>query len=432
MRIYIGNSEIAGYYRNLSIGFRNIGVDCDLITESSHVFGYGGESKKPFSLRVWNWANRKRLSKSRFLLSRLVWSAVENLSFVFLILLVIVRYDCFIFSFGSSLLPDNRDLPWLRFFRKIIVSNLMHGSEIRPPYIDGSYQSISGDLPQIEQINKLTKRNKTVAMRHCKYSSFIIGAPFSSSHFLNKKMLNSFYIGVPYQCQSEKHMKENSREESSIKEIRILHSPSHPAAKGTQKITEAILNLREKGYQINFVYLHGVSNQVVLDEIKKCDFVVDQIYSDAPLSGFATEAAWFGKPSVVAGYGFDQLSRFVPDSIWPPSKICHPDKIESSIEELITNVQLRQIIGKTAQSFVHNNWNCEVVARNYVRIFKRDIPKKWWLDPNDVEYFEGACQPVEKTKFVIQLMVETFGEESLCLEDKPLLKKAFIDFAFTK
>jgi hypothetical protein len=169
-----------------------------------------------------------------------------------------------------------------------------------------------------------------------------------------------------------------------------------------------------------------------LDEIKKCDFVVDQIYSDVPLAGFATEAAWFGKPAVVAGYGFDQLSRFVPESIWPPSKICHPDQIKNAIEELINNVDLRHEIGKAAQEFVQNNWNSEEVARKYVRIFKGDIPKEWWTNPYDVVYLQGAGQSIEKTKIVIRGMLEEFGEESLCLEDKPILKKAFIDFAFTK
>ena len=40
----------------------------------------------------------------------------------------------------------------------------------------------------------------------------------------------------------------------------------------------------------------------ILAELARCDFVIDQLYSDYPLPGLATEAAWFGKPTVVGGY----------------------------------------------------------------------------------------------------------------------------------
>ena len=71
-------------------------------------------------------------------------------------------------------------------------------------------------------------------------------------------------------------------------------------------------------------------------------FEIDQVYCDTPMAGFATEAAWFGKPAVVGGYGFDYLKTYVPEGMWPPSKTCHPDKIENAIESLIVNKVERQ------------------------------------------------------------------------------------------
>jgi hypothetical protein len=214
--------------------------------------------------------------------------------------------------------------------------------------------------------------------------------------------------------------------------IRILHSPSHSAAKGSPLILNAIKSLRDKGYSIEFVLLHGKPNEEVMVEIQCCDFVVDQVYSDFPLAGFATEAAWFGKPAVVGGYAFDYLKTLVPEGMWPPSKTCHPDQIEQAIESLIVNPEERLRLGAEVQMFVRDKWNAAEVARRYLRIIEGDIPGEWWLDPHSVTYLEGAGQPIERTKENIRQMVEQFGVESLQLSHRPDLEQAFLNFAGIK
>jgi hypothetical protein len=164
-------------------------------------------------------------------------------------------------------------------------------------------------------------------------------------------------------------------------------------------------------------------------EIQHCDFVVDQLYSDTPMAGFATEVAWFGKPAVVGGYGFDYLKTSVPEGMWPPSKTCHPDQIEQAIEDLIVNREDRLRLGGEAQKFVREKWNAAEVARRYLRLIEGDIPEEWWLDPATVTYLEGFGQPVERTKENIRQMVEQFGVESLQLSHRPDLERAFLEFA---
>ena len=56
----------------------------------------------------------------------------------------------------------------------------------------------------------------------------------------------------------------------------------------------------------------GQPNSVVLEQLARCDFIIDQLYADFPMPGFATEAAWFGKPAVTAGYALDLWKRTLP------------------------------------------------------------------------------------------------------------------------
>lgn len=437
-KIFIGPVEIAGYYANLAKGFSEIGVDCDYITFERHPFNYGGETWPSWLLRLAKYFNKFRGNPNRpFIVRALIALPGELLSGIWGIY-AIFKYDVFIFGFGQSFFSRKSwDLLALKLLRKTIISNLAHGSEVRPPYIDGACQSKDGSLqPSSNQLLILS----TLRFRKIKacerYSDVVLGAPFSTTHYASRRLINSFAIGIPFiasfPCDSMAVDSLVGASITSASSVRILHSPSHPALKGTPQILEAIQNLKEKGHAIDLILLHGQPHAEVLREIQHCDFVVDQVYSDTPMAGFATEAAWFGKPAVVGGYAFDYLKTLVPEGMWPPSKTCHPDEIKQAIEDLIVNREERLRLGTEAQRFVREKWSPAEVARRYLRLIKGDIPEEWWLDPNSVTYLEGGGQPVERTQENIRQMVAEFGVESLQLSHRPDMERAFLEFAGVK
>jgi glycosyltransferase involved in cell wall biosynthesis len=356
----------------------------------------------------------------------------RNLFFIMYAPTAMWRYDVFIFSFGESLLPCNLDMPILHWLGKTVISNIAHGSDARPPYLNGVFQSFSGMPCELSRMAKLTKRKKKKVMFVERFSRLVIGAPFSSSHFCRSNFINWFWLGVPMHSAQLADSGESIRvaqPEDLNRAIRILHSPSKPSAKGSPAIIAAVDRLIEKGHVIEFVLLQGRPYKDVLAEIRRCDFVVDQLYSDTPMAGFATEAAWFGKPAVVGGYDFDSLKRLFSESMWPPSMTCHPNEIEQAIEDLIVNREKRLQLGAEAQRFVRSNWSAAAVAHRYLRLINDDIPEAWWLDPSTVTYLEGMGQPVERTQKIIRQMVAGFGIESLQLSHRPDLERAFLELA---
>ena len=434
-KVFIGPCEIAGYYANLAAGLRDEGVECDLVLYASHPFGYGGESRYPLLLRCARWFQKRRedercsgLMRKLLALPRILFCSMYALTAMW-------RYDVFIFGFAESLLPGNLDVPILHWLGKIVISNIAHGSEARPPYLDGVFQSFGSARSEFSRMVKLTRRKRKRVMFFERYSRFVIGAPLSTSHFSQSNFLNWFSLGVPIHPMQLADSGESIRvaqPEGPDRAIRILHSPSNPAAKGSPAIIAAVDRLKEKGHLIEFVLLHGRPNKVVLAEIRRCDFVVDQLYCDTPMAGFATEAAWFGKPAVVGGYGFDSLKRSVSEGMWPPSMTCHPIGIEQAIEDLIVNREKRLQLGVEAQRFVRSKWSAASVARRYLRLIDDDIPDEWWLDPSTVTFVEGMGQPVERTQENIRQMVARFGIESLQLTHRPDLERAFLEFAGVK
>lgn len=421
-------TEIAGYYGQLANALREKGHFVTFIGGNAHPLGYekSHENNSQLIALYERFSSaRQRTPRKRFFRKLLYMGSIFVLRWI-IFCWALSKHDVFIFGFGSSLLPKNLDLPVLNLLKKRLICNIAHGSDARPPYVDGSYLNKENKHLKIESLRSRTKSIKSRCIFIGKYADLVMGAPLSSQ-FINKKFINFFQIGIPYSIKSVPNTTP-----CGVSSIRILHCPSHPQAKGTMLIRRAIKSLQQKGYNLQLIEIIGQPNSAVLKELSLCDFVVDQVYSDTPMAGFATEAAWFRKPAVVGGYGFEKLHALVSESMWPPSKTCHPDKIEQAIEDLIVNVEERHRLGLAAQTFVREKWSAMAVACRYLQLIDGDIPEEWWLDPKAVVYVEGAGQSVEQTKDNIRKMVDKFGPESLHLSHRSDLEQAFLEFAGVK
>lgn len=431
-RVYIGCYEVAGYYSNLTRGLKKNDIQCDFITYRAHPFGYGGESPTPLLIRLgrraYNWRNKSGKSGVISFILALPAAAFFHAWGLF----AIFRYDAFIFSYGQTLFFRNLDLILLRLLKKRVIVNLAHGSEARPPYINGVFQSKNGDYPSVKKIHYLARMIKKSVFRNEQWSSVVIGSPLSTSQFCESKFVNCFLLGIPIDITSSQVGLPKSKYPvltDPPESVRILHAPSNRVAKGTAAITSAIESLRFKGHEIEFVLLEGHPHAEVLEELQRCDFVVDQLYSDTPMAGFVAEAARQGKAAVVGGYGLQNLVNRLPKEMIPPSKICHPENIEQAIEDLVINRHERYILGREAQAFVLEKWNAEVVGRRYIRLLRGDIPNEWLLEPTDICYLYGGCLKSDDAIKNIRNLVSSYGVNALQLTHNPELEKAFLKFA---
>jgi|LauGreDrversion4_2_1035121.scaffolds.fasta_scaffold02751_5 hypothetical protein len=436
MKIFIGPHEVAGFYANLELGLRSLGVDAEFVEYRPHKFGYRITQRAMWLIGLMHRLNGRRGQAERHILWRVLFALPGELLRWPYFFYALARYDVFVFGFGQSILPGNLDLPLLRLFGKTIISHLGHGSELRPPFMDGSYQSPDGSMqPSLQSLLKISVRIRRRARKFERYANVVIGAPFSSTQYAQKRMVNVFALGIPSRGVSSMSPEAGQiglRERSGmghLAPVRILHCPSHPAVKGSGQVRALIQNLRAKGHAIDYREISGRPNAEVLDAIAACDFVIDQMFSDSPLPGFATEAAWYGKAVVIGGYGFELLKQHVPPSMWPPSRTCHPDDMESVVESLILDPLERHRIGQALQHFVRTHWAAEAVASRFVRLMNGQIPSEWWLNPGDVVYVHGVGQTEAQTQARIRSLVELAGIDSLQLSAHTSVEEAALAFA---
>jgi hypothetical protein len=422
-RVFLGTIEIAGYYARLQRGLSAIGTHAEACFFEPHPFGYEGDAARGLHALIRHASSRRSRSTG---LVRASWLVVRTVLATLLLGQAIARFDTFVFGFGSSLLPWNLDLPILRLFRKRIIVNMAHGSELRPPYIDGALQTADGEpLGGAAFIHRRCGIVASRMRRIERWADYIIGAPFSSTQFARRRLVNHFAIGVPV----EPIPAPEGPATPASPRVRILHSPSHPAVKGSGRIRDVVDDLRRRGHAIDYVEISGRSNDEVLDEIACCDFVIDQIYSDTPMAGFAAEAACFAKPAVVGGYRLDELAEHLPGGGFPPTALCHPDDLGAQVHRLIVDRDHRLALGASAQRFVRTHWAAVAVAERYVALMEDRVPDSWWLEPKSVNYVEGCGQPTARSRQIIRDLVEQHGVAALRLSHRPELERAFLVFA---
>jgi O-antigen/teichoic acid export membrane protein len=242
---------------------------------------------------------------------------------------------------------------------------------------------------------------------------------------LHKQPFVSFHVvGIPRRPVDDRSSaNRNDR-------VRILHAPTHPVAKGTEVVRRTIDELRAEGYDFDYEELRNVSNGGLRERLRNCDFVVDQVWSDTPMGGLAADAAQYGKPSVVSGYGWDELERLLPPDTIAPSERCAPDGLKAAIVRLLVDERRRLELGARALAFVTDRWDAAAVARRVLDLLDGPAPEEWVHDPAGLRYVLGWGQPAETSLGLAREVVSRGGREALGLKDKPAMEAALLELAY--
>lgn len=162
--------------------------------------------------------------------------------------------------------------------------------------------------------------------------------------------------------------------------VRIFHAPNHRGIKGTDAVEKAIKNLKDKGYKIEYIYAHGVSNSEVISLIQKSDIVVDQLVLGA-YSVFSMESMACGKP-VVCHIRKDLNELYEASGAIEKGELPIIDAtvftIEEVLEELIKDPEKIKKIGVKSREYVVKYHSLNALGDFYDTINRRLglLPKK--------------------------------------------------------
>lgn len=439
MRVFLGLAEVSGFYSNLKAGFDEIGVSAELVTLTQHRFEYGDNHPSIF-VRLAQAAVAGRLTYQQASPPiRLFWTLWAAVTRLMLLIWALLRFDVFVFGCSTSFFRF-RELPLLKFLGKKVIYNF-HGTDGRCGFMDGFAEDIFLDPefregtgyigPLRESDDMLTKRAKIKAYAEItafrkanidwidRYADVIINSP-SHGQYHTRPFVQRLIVGMPYMPNRDLIARQQSK--TSGGSVKILHSPSYPEGKGSPQIREAIQALKAKGLDIEFIEITGRPNSEVLELIGQCDFVIDQLYSDMAMVGFATEAAFFGKPAIVGGYYAAHQQEDLVENWIPPTYFCLPEEIEQAIEKLVVDHEFRQDLGAKAREFVETRWFAPRSAERIIALANSDFPKEWLFDPMQSSYVGGMGLSLQSVSDIANGIIAQHGIGALCLDDKPIMQ----------
>jgi len=418
-RIFIGLLEVAGYAHKLGLGFEGLGHKVSVCCLDD-AFSY--------SLKGHNWAIalyrrlKRRIQQPRH--SRLRSTSLRaGMAFckVWLFLRAISTNEVFIFLSSVSFFHYH-DLPILRLFGKKIIFVFL-GSDSRPWYLNGSVVTKARGIPLQEVMKRVVAQKRAIKIIE-RYSDIMVDHP-PAGQLHERPFISFLRMGFPMRLPLD--LKPITDDSSGS--IRIVHAPSFPEAKGSDYFAYCIEALKREGYHIEYVVVKGLSNEKVLAELAKCDLVLDELYSDSPLAGLASEAAFLGKPAIVGSYTKrEQLG--IPNELIPPSAFVHPEKIDAEIRRLCDSKETRERLGEKAREFVTTQWAPEQVAERFLVALRGPIPRGWLVEPQGIVWFSGWGISQEGLKSLLASYIAEFGESGMYLGDKPELLSAIRSFAF--
>lgn len=418
-RVFVGMTEISGYYSALVFGLRSAGYEVTFFGGNRHPFSYSCEKYSGINW-IYDYIVSKKIGVSdNSFFRKNFWKLLRLIVFPAFFIFNVCRHEVFIFGFATSFHPSNRDLFFLNRMGKRIVSFVNHGSDSRPPCIDGSSLYRKEDRVPYSDLRVMTKRMSQKLARIEKYSHVVVAAPLTSQ-FLKKSFVNTCSLGfsVGLDHKTVKH-----RESLNSGEIRILHAPSNRRAKGSDIIFEAVESVRKKrNINISYIEISGLPHDRVLDELSRCDFVVDQLYSDFPMAAFAAEAAWHAKPAIVGGYGWHILKKVISEEDLPPTHLCKPEEIEGAIDLLVTNKEYRNELGSRAHNFISKKWCVEEYTKKIKLLLETDPLTEWMVDPNNILYMDGCGVSRKESQEAIREYISLYGIDAMEIDKYPYVR----------
>lgn len=411
--------EIAGHYRSLAEGFRRLGHQATFVDTLGNCNQYENRSRGNWLLR-WIDYLAARCQTARTVRRNRMWRLLIMLFKPPLFLYAVCRHDVFLLGHGTSFLSFY-DLPLLKLLGKRVLVQF-HGTDSRPRYLDAFFQRNS-ERPDVARLARQTRKQKRVLRRIDRWADVVINIG-PQGHLHERPFVQWLRVGLP-SCPDPLPERSEVFQPRAAGPVRILHCPSNPAGKGTPRIREMIEAVR-RVRDVEYVEVVGQPNAVVLRELRRCDFVIDQVYADYAMAGFATEAAWFAKAVLVGGLAVDSWKRELPDEAHrPPTLYCYPDQMPEMLLRLIDDEKFRVELGRRARDFVETHWHPVKVAKKLLLAMEGRLSADWYVDPKDIRYIGGWGMPPERLRDVVTRMVEAHGPESLCVDDKPELQDEF-------
>jgi glycosyltransferase involved in cell wall biosynthesis len=271
---------------------------------------------------------------------------------------VLANFDIFHFHYYTTILPDQRDLIFLRTMGKKVVFHL-HGCDIRDPRRVRIAHEVSACAEC--SIQCLTPQKLRLATTLAKYADAVIVSTPDLLEFVS----NATYIPNPIDAEAWTALRGELQAERSHQDIIVAHAPSSREIKGTKHIERAISELQSEGLPVSLRLLEGMPQAEMRRMCSDADIIVDQVLIGW-FGMFALEMMALGKP--VIAYLREDLRHHQPDV---PIVSSPPRQLAAAIRRLAKAPEERAALGDSGLAYVKTRHGLAEINARVMDIYRR-------------------------------------------------------------
>jgi len=265
-------------------------------------------------------------------------------------------HDLIHFYFGQSFLPRQLDAPWLpRLGKRVVIEFL--GSDVRMPSVETRRNPhyVRIEMEDDDRATHLMRLWSKVTQGHVIVGDHSLDAclapHFPHIHVVGQRVDMRMLIPAPPSPQARR--------------MRVVHSPTDLAAKGTEFVRRATAELKDAGAPIDYVEVYGVSHQQALEIYSGADLVVDQLCSGGH-GVFAAEAMSLAKPVVC--YLLPELAAAYPADL--PIINANPATLKEVLAGWGDRPRERHELGLASRAYAERIHDHRVVARRLLDVYE--------------------------------------------------------------
>lgn len=417
-RILITPREIAGVSAGLQAMLAGRGHHVDVLLRWRHPFSYIHARARSRVLRLMSRFVVEEEDAAHPRRQRVVSLAVR----LMLLPLIARRYDAVVYVGPDTLLRGGRDRRWLHG-RGLTIVTVFCGTEARPPYMDGWYAG-ADSTATLAEVRSAVTRNRERVQQAERDSTYVL-THAACGQFLQMPFLDWTVVGFAQREQ----VPASTAPRSADAPLVVLHAPSVPRMKGTAQIRAAMAHLQEE-MDVEYVEVTGRSHAEVQSLLAGADLVVDQLYSDYALPGFATEAARSGTPALVFGYAAELVNDAARRTSGPTDHYTTPDALLPALRRVLSDTTHRASIAQQLHDFVTvGHWSHPAIGARWERILAADADPDWFDQPLDIVYASGCAVSDIDQAAHLRNYLAAYGVGALELEHHPALVAALLEIA---
>ncbi|MCM8758794.1 MAG: glycosyltransferase [Candidatus Omnitrophica bacterium] len=268
--------------------------------------------------------------------------------------------------FGSSRIPWNLDIKYIRLLRKPALVEWL-GSDIRIPEVEFNDNPYYRKTLPFVSLSKQYKKSliKQLRFAHAGFETLV--TPCMRQYIFPSVWNNKIHVLRQRIMTSD--FKPCYPEPTKQKPL-IVHGSTNALIKGTSFVISAIEKLKKK-YKFEFFLIQNLSHEKALEIIKRADIYLDQFILGS--HGMAAlEAMAYGKPVVC--YIKPSLISTYPEEL--PIINANPDNLIHVLGNLILNGKLRHEIGKNSRCYVEKYHDAVKLAYDLKEIYAKVIQRK--------------------------------------------------------